>query len=299
MRYLYDKTEKIILEFDSEIFEHPYLSTGNRVISARKGEAVGPLHPGHYLIYEDTGKAEKQIRYLGIAGDHSVIMQMTVGVFTADTFDSVAHAKRVPLNYYIGPTQVIDSTFRGYEQDYGDALYPHMMPNQFGIFDESFHQLNSNWESLTTDEIVIRLQKMDEYFQGKGLRPLHGFATYTPSNSLIEAMKRLKWNVLHSIVPEQNWSDGHWAINHWGMVNQPFYAASDDFRKPARRAPAGRSGASLSGAKSTEPVSPRDTRKESGSARSRESPAGNIRASAGHSSIRTPRKQPARCEQAG
>lgn len=239
MRYLYDKTEKIILEFDSEIFEHPYLSTGNRVISARKGEAVGPLHPGHYLIYEDTGKAEKQIRYLGIAGDHSVIMQMTVGVFTADTFDSVAHAKRVPLNYYIGPTQVIDSTFRGYEQDYGDALYPHMMPNQFGIFDESFHQLNSNWESLTTDEIVIRLQKMDEYFQGKGLRPLHGFATYTPSNSLIEAMKRLKWNVLHSIVPEQNWSDGHWAINHWGMVNQPFYAASDDFRKPARRAPAG------------------------------------------------------------
>ena len=174
MRYLYDKTEKIILEFDSEIFEHPYLSTGNRVISARKGEAVGPLHPGHYLIYEDTGKAEKQIRYLGIAGDHSVIMQMTVGVFTADTFDSVAHAKRVPLNYYIGPTQVIDSTFRGYEQDYGDALYPHMMPNQFGIFDESFHQLNSNWESLTTDEIVIRLQKMDEYFQGKGLRPLHG-----------------------------------------------------------------------------------------------------------------------------
>ena len=122
MRYLYDKTEKIILEFDSEIFEHPYLSTGNRVISARKGEAVGPLHPGHYLIYEDTGKAEKQIRYLGVAGDHSVIMQLTVGVFTADTFDSVAHAKRVPLNYYIGPTQVIDSTFRGYEQDYGDAV---------------------------------------------------------------------------------------------------------------------------------------------------------------------------------
>ena len=236
MRYLYDKTEKIILEFDSEIFEHPHLSTGNKVISARKGEAVGPLHPGHYLIYENTGATEKQIRYMGIAGDHSVIMQMTVGVFTADTFDSVAHAKRVPLNYYIGPNQVQDSTFRGYEQDYGDALYPHVMPNQLRVFDESFYQLDANWESLSTDEIVVRLKKMDEYFQGKGLRPLHGFATYTPSNSLIEAMKRLKWNVLHSIIPEQNWSDGHWAINHWGMVNQPFYAASDDFRKPARRA---------------------------------------------------------------
>lgn len=239
MRYLYDKTEKITLEFDSEIFEHPYLSTGNKVISAGRGESIGPLHPGHYLIYEDTGKAEKQIRYLGVAGDHSVVMQLTVGVFTADAFDSVAHAKRIPLNYYIGPGQVQDSTFRGYEQDYGDALYPHMMPNQFDLFDESFRQRNSNWESLNTEEIVLRLKKMDEYFQSKGLCPLHGFATYTPSNSLIEAMKRLHWNVLHSIVPEQNWSDGHWAINHWGMVNQPFYAAGDDFRKPARRAPAG------------------------------------------------------------
>ena len=25
MRYLYDKTEKIILEYDSELFEHPHL----------------------------------------------------------------------------------------------------------------------------------------------------------------------------------------------------------------------------------------------------------------------------------
>ncbi len=71
MRYLYDKTEKIILEYDSELFEHPHLSTGNKVISARKGDAIGPLHPGHYLIYENTGASEKRIRYLGIAPDHA------------------------------------------------------------------------------------------------------------------------------------------------------------------------------------------------------------------------------------
>ena len=104
MRYLYDKTEKIILEYDSELFEHPHLSTGNKVISARKGDAIGPLHPGHYLIYENTGASEKRIRYLGIAPDHAVIMQLSVAAFSADNFDSVAHAKRVPVNYCVAPT---------------------------------------------------------------------------------------------------------------------------------------------------------------------------------------------------
>lgn len=124
MRYLYDKTEKIILEYDSELFEHPHLSTGNKVISARKGDAIGPLHPGHYLIYENTGASEKRIRYLGIAPDHAVILQLSVAAFSADNFDSVAHAKRVPVNYCVAPDQLNDSTFRGFEQDYGDTVYP-------------------------------------------------------------------------------------------------------------------------------------------------------------------------------
>ena len=54
-------------------------------------------------------------------------------------------------------------------------------------------------------------------------------------NALIEALKQLNWKVLHSIIPEQNWSDGRWAINHWGMPNQPFYVSGEDFRKPAER----------------------------------------------------------------
>lgn len=239
MRYLYDKSEKIILEYDSELFEHPHLSTGNKVISARKGEAVGPLHPGHYLIYENTGASEKQIRYLGIAGDRAAVLQLTVGAFTSDTFDSVAHANRVPVNYYVGPGLLADSTFRGYEQDYGDAIYPHLMPNQLSFLDSAFHQLDANWESLSEEQIVERLKKLDAWFRAKGFAPLHGIATYTPSNSLIRAMKTLGWNVLHSVIPEQNWSDGFWSINHWGMPNQPFYAADDDFRKPAGRAPDG------------------------------------------------------------
>ncbi len=239
MRYLYDKSETIVLEYDSELFEHPFLSSGNKVVSGVAGGSVGPLRPGHYLIYEQTGAPEKRVRYLGVVGDHSVVLQMTVGAFTSDFFDSVAHAKRVPVNYYVASELLGDSTFRGYEQDYGDAVYPHLMPNNLSFLGPAFRQLDANWESLDEEQIVERLKKIDEWFQSKGFAPLHGFATYTPSNSLIRAMKRVGWTVLHSVIPEQNWSDGHWAINHWGMPNQPFYAAGDDFRKPAPRAPEG------------------------------------------------------------
>ncbi len=236
MRYLFDQSEAILLEFDSEITTHPVLADGRRVAGGKAGESLPPLAPGHYMIYENNGGSAPRSRYLGVVGDYTTVMQLTVGAFTSDTFDLAAHGNRVPVNYYIGPNLVNDSTFRGFEQDYGDAMYPHMMPNQFGVFDPSFEQLSANWESLDKDAIIARLRKMDAYFQRAGFAPLHGFATYTPSNSLIAAMKEMGWNVLHSIIPEQNWSDGHWSINHWGMPNQPFYAANDDFRKPMRRA---------------------------------------------------------------
>ncbi len=235
MRYLFDQTEPVELEFDSEIIAHPTLADGRKVAAGRAGEKLGPLAPGHYLIYENTGDYEPRIRYLGVVGDHTTVMQLTVGAFTADTFDLVAHRYRVPLNYYLNVSQFRESTFRGYEQDYGDAVYPHLMPNQLDFLDPAFHQLSANWDSLSTDEILIRLRKLDEYMQNCGFAPLHGIATYTPGNALIEALKQLNWKVLHSIIPEQNWSDGHWAINHWGMPNQPFYAADDDFRKPTSR----------------------------------------------------------------
>ena len=235
MRYLYDQTESIQLELDSVICRHPELSDGVKIARGAAGETIAPLAPGHYLITESTAPSETRTRYLGVAGKGFTILQLTVGTFTSDNFDSVVHAKRVPVNYYVVPEQVNDSTFRGYEQDYGDAILPHVMPNNLAAVDPAYGRDGANWDALSADAIEVRLRALDRYWTERGFAPLRGIATYTPSNSLIEAMKRLNWNVLHSIIPEQNWSDGRWAINHWGMPNQPFYVSSEDFRKPAAR----------------------------------------------------------------
>ena len=235
MRYLFDRSEAIELECDAVIRRHPSLSDGAEVIRARAGETVPPLAPGHYLISETTAPGEERVRYLGVAGRGYTVMQLTVGSFTSDTFDAVVHANRVPVNYYVNLGQVNDSTFRGYEQDYGDAVYPHLMPNSLSPVDPAFACHDANWDSLDAETIETRLRALDGFWRERGFAPLHGIATYTPSNSLVAAMKRLGWRVLHSVVPEQNWSDGRWAINHWGMPNQPFYVSGEDFRKPAER----------------------------------------------------------------
>ena len=235
MRYLFDCTESIRLEFDTVIRRHPALSDGEEVARGRAGEILSPLSPGHYLLSESLAPGEERIRYLGVVGRGYVILQLTVGSFTSETFDAVVHASRVPVNYYVCPGQVQDSTFRGYEQDYGDAVYPHLTPDMLSAVDPEFAHDDPNWESLDAKTIEIRLRAFDEFWRGRGFAPLHGMATYTPSNSLVAAMRRLGWKVLHSLVPEQNWTDGRWAINHWGMPNQPFYISKEDFRKPTVR----------------------------------------------------------------
>ncbi len=235
MRYLYDQTEPVTLEYDSVIVRHPVLADGTEAACGRMNETLSPLAPGSYLITEDLAPGKQRTRYLGVVGDSYTVMQLTVGAFTSDYFDVPAHSNRIPVNYYVNSRNLADSTFRGFEQDYGDAIYPHLMANSLGQINPEYAQANTNWDSLKTDEIIERLTAYDQYWQKCGFEPLHGLATYTPSNSLIAAMKEMGWNVLHSIIPEQNWSDGRWAINHWGMPNQAFYVADDDFRKPMRR----------------------------------------------------------------
>jgi len=236
MRHLFKEGETITSRYDFEIVRHPYLSDGATVAKGKAGETVGPLAPGNYLVTETLAPGRHRTRYLGVAGGGWTVLQFTVGTFTADAFDSVFHACRIPVNYYVGFGQAMgDSTFLGYERDYGDDIWLHFQPNGMSGIDPKFRTLKENWEEFTKDEIVERLRAIDAKMQAFGYRPLRGFASYTPANSLIAAMRDVNWCVLHSIIPEQNWSDGHWAINHWGMPNQPFYFAGDDFRKAVGR----------------------------------------------------------------
>ena len=235
MRYLYSTSERIVSGHPCEVVRHPYISDGARVASAPAGEAFGPLPPGSYLIRETLAPGRVRTRYMAVAAPGWTVAQLTCGS-TGDRLDSVVHSRRVPMNYYVGIDEVqADTTFLGYERDYGDCMYLHLHPDSLGRIDQKFKTLKENWEAFTVPEIVERLRALDRWMRAFGFEPLHGFASYTPANSLVAAMREVGWNVLHSIVPEQNWSDGNWAINHWGMPNMPFYIAPDDFRKSVPR----------------------------------------------------------------
>lgn len=239
MKYLYSAEEKIASPHPFEISAHPYLSDGRRIVAAGAGETVGPLAPGSYLIRETLAPGKVRTRYLGVAAPGWTVLQLTSGS-TGDRLDAVVHARRVPMNYYIGIDEAQqDTTLLGWERDYGDDILLHLHPDSLGKVDPKFKTLKENWEDFTVPEIADRLKALDAWMQGFGFKPLRGFASYTPANTLIEAMRAVGWDILHSIVPEQNWSDGNWAINHWGMPNQPFYIGADDFRKSVARGSCG------------------------------------------------------------
>ena len=239
MRYLYSAEETISSPYACEVTTHPYLSDGRLVTSAAAGESFGPLEAGSYLIREMVAPGKVRTRYLAVAKPGWTVVQLTCGS-TGDRLDSVVHARRIPMNYYVGVDEAQeDTTFLGWQRDYGDEILLHLHPDSLGKIDPKFKTLKENWEAFAVPEIVERLKARDAWMQDFGFEPLRGFASYTPANTLIAAMREVGWDILHSSVPEQNWSDGHWAINHWGMPNQPFYIGADDFRKSVARGSCG------------------------------------------------------------
>lgn len=235
-RYLYSAEEEVVMTSDTFVRTHPVVGRGRYERTFAKGDSVR-LEPGSYLVDEEVSPGVMTTRYLAVAGKDWTVLQCTVGAFTGDYMDAVFHAARVPAVYYVTPDQASsDPTFLTYERDYGDDILLHLQPNTFARMDRKWKTEKANWSELTEEEILDRLHFADEWMRRIGYRPLSGFASYTPDNQLLRIMRKMRWNVLHSIIPEQNWSDGRWSINHWGMPNQPFYMASDDFRKQTVRA---------------------------------------------------------------
>jgi hypothetical protein len=233
--YLYKENERMTCEVDSVIVNHPELNSKKFEQRFKASESF-TLAPGSYLIHEETPESGLQTRYLAVVGDSYTVTQMTVGAFTADNMDNILHRYRVPGVYYITMEQAQkDSAYRYYQKEYGDDVLPHIMANGLDTVDPNFKQLDPNWEANTPQELMERLTALKEWWTTQGYEPLAGIASYTPCNALVAALKDAELPILHSIIPEQNWSDGKWAINHWGMPNQPFYVASDDFRKSTKK----------------------------------------------------------------
>lgn len=171
------------------------------------------------------------------------VCQITVGAFTAEDFAELVHDSGVAVDYYVGLGRkghsreftAHDPRWHKYERLHGDVIHPHVMASSLNdLFPELTHD-DPNWESLPQTEIENRLRALQDWWCDQGYGPLDRIATYTPCNPLVQACKATGIRVIHSLCSEQNWSDGEWAINHWGMPTAPYWIAGDDFRKAGQR----------------------------------------------------------------
>jgi hypothetical protein len=209
-------------------------------MAAKSSWSWTPEKPGMYLIRWEAGTETLQ-RSVAVVTEGWAVGQITVGAFTAEDFAETIHGAGLSADYYVEAERpnkgtdffFTDPRWRNYERQFGDAIYPHIMPDQFERLDPQWKHENANWESLSLDEIVERLHYLQDWWLKQGYEPLDRIATYTPCNRLVTALRKCGFRVLHSVVPEQNWSDGDWSINHWGMPTCPFWIAEDDYRKAA------------------------------------------------------------------
>ncbi|MDR1305839.1 MAG: hypothetical protein LBK76_11555 [Verrucomicrobiales bacterium] len=199
-----------------------------------------PAEPGMYLLELVAAGGETLRRPVAIVSAGWAVAQITVGTFTAEDFAATIHGAGLSADYYVNGSgrdfSWRDPRWRRYEREFGDAIYPHLMANDFGWLDAEFARADSNYDTLTVPEIERRLRALQDWWAAQGYAPLAGLASYTPCNELVRALRARGLRILHSVVPEQNWSDGDWAINHWGMPTCPFWVADDDFRKAGARA---------------------------------------------------------------
>jgi len=201
-----------------------------------------PEKPGMYLA-EFTADGETACLPLAVAAADWAVCQITVGAFTAEDYAETIHGGGVPANYYVSPNRAAasgeftleDKRWRRYEREFGDDIYPHVMAKDIGVLNPELAHDDANWNSLSEAEIEKRLTFFQAWWEEQGFQPLDRIATYTPCNSFINACRQVGIRVVHSVIPEQNWSDGEWVINHWGMPTCPFWFASDDFRKATGR----------------------------------------------------------------
>lgn len=78
------------------------------------------------------------------------------------------------------------------------------------------------------------ITRMYKALQQMGIENPELFACYTPDAVTLDIFEKLGIKALTSLCIWQNWCDGGvdgWKINHHGAPNQPYYPASDDFRK--------------------------------------------------------------------
>lgn len=199
---------------------------------------------GQFLVEFTADGGDERLRHpLAVVARDWAVCQVTVGAFTSEDFADLVHEAGVAADYYVTfPRSIqtpgfssMDPRWRDYERRHGDAIHPHVMAKDVGKIAPELAHDDPNWETLPLAGIEARLRALQAWWRAQGYAPLDRVATYTPSNLFVQACQATGIRVVHSLCPEQNWSDGEWAINHWGMPTGPFWIAADDFRKAGAR----------------------------------------------------------------
>jgi len=202
-----------------------------------------PPDRGLFLARLVTEQSEELHRMVSVVSNEWAVCQITVGAFTAEDFADIIHGAGVAADYYVTLPQraevlefsAVDPRWPAYERLFGDAIHPHVMAESLGTtLPECAHD-DPNWDTLSLPEIERRLRSLQAWWEAQGYLPLDRMATYTPCNPLTAACRATGIRVIHSLCAEQNWSDGEWVINHWGMPTAPYWIAPDDFRKAGHR----------------------------------------------------------------
>jgi hypothetical protein len=68
-------------------------------------------------------------------------------------------------------------------------------------------------------------------------RPITSLLTYGIGDGPARVARRLGYNQIGALCADQNWQDGTFKINHWGMPARPYFVSRQDFRKPGDGGP--------------------------------------------------------------
>ncbi len=68
-------------------------------------------------------------------------------------------------------------------------------------------------------------------------RPLDSLYTYGMGNGPVRVARSLGIDMLGALCADQNWGDGPFKINHWGMPARAYFVSEDDFRRPGPGGP--------------------------------------------------------------
>ncbi|MCC6443302.1 MAG: hypothetical protein IT210_07575 [Armatimonadetes bacterium] len=202
-----------------------------------------PRRSGNYLLRwrcDIGGDIEEFWRHFAVVapGDAVIILNSTSHREPRPEPDF--HALHLPFSYWAesllfgprGSAKEFAAFSRGARQ-YGDD--PGLMIFHGGAY------LPGDQTVFVDEPVEVQRAVLESY---RKLWPMLGFAaplrslyTYGLGNRPARMARNAGYNLLGALCADQNWGDGPFKINHWGMPARPYPVGAEDFRKPGDGGP--------------------------------------------------------------